>query len=193
MDPSYTTQVVDLAAVRERAGRRAAGQYSRALGASRPRCAGSACSACVAWSRSAAAPRARSGRRPSPDHPAGRATAGHRRPAVLPEPGGRPVARERRAARREPPLRLTRRGRVVVVAVAALVAAVLSMVAVPRASLAWASDPPRGHLVVAGESLWEVAVALDPDADTRVVVDRLMRINHLPAPDVTPGQFLLLD
>ncbi len=95
-------------------------------------------------------------------------------------------------ARREPPLRLTRRGRVVV-AVVALVAAVLLMVAVPRASMAWASDPPRGHLVVAGESLWGIAVALDPDADTRVVVDRLMRLNHLSTPDVTPGQLLLLD
>jgi hypothetical protein len=82
---------------------------------------------------------------------------------------------------------------VVVVAVAALVVAAALMVVVPRASMAWAGDPPRGHLVVAGETLWEIAVALDPDADTRVVVARLIRINHLASPDLTPGQFLLLN
>ncbi|MCL9758479.1 LysM peptidoglycan-binding domain-containing protein [Frankia sp. AiPa1] len=66
------------------------------------------------------------------------------------------------------------------------------MVMVPRASVAWADEPPRGHLVVAGETLWQLAVTLEPDADTRVVVARLMRINHLSSPDLTPGQLLLL-
>lgn len=79
------------------------------------------------------------------------------------------------------------------VAVIALCVAAALMVMVPRASLAWAGEPPRGHLVMAGETLWEIAVALDPDADTRIVVDRLMRINHLTSVDLAPGMFLLLD
>ncbi|CAJ64334.1 MULTISPECIES: LysM peptidoglycan-binding domain-containing protein [Frankia] len=91
-----------------------------------------------------------------------------------------------------PPLRLTRRGRVVVVAVVALALAAVLVGVLPRASIAWSGEPPRGHLVLAGETLWEIAVALDPDADTRVVVDRLMRINHLPSVELTPGQFLVL-
>lgn len=77
-------------------------------------------------------------------------------------------------------------------AAAMLIAAMLAVV-VPRASLAWSDEPPRGHLVVAGESLWEIAAVLEPDADTRVVVDRLMRINDLSSAQLTPGQFLLLD
>lgn len=100
----------------------------------------------------------------------------------------------RQVVRREPPpLRLTRRGRAVVTMAAAAVMAVILALVVPRASLAWSDEPPRGHLVLAGESLWEIAATLDPDADTREVVDRLVRINHLSSSELEPGQFLLLD
>ncbi|MCK9920500.1 LysM peptidoglycan-binding domain-containing protein [Frankia sp. AgPm24] len=103
------------------------------------------------------------------------------------------VAGSRVGGGAEPPLRLTRRGRAVVVAVIALCVAAALTVMVPRASLVRADEPRRGHLVVAGETLREIAVALDPDADTGAVVDRLMRVNHLSSPDLVPGEFLLLE
>ncbi|WP_163553125.1 LysM peptidoglycan-binding domain-containing protein [Candidatus Frankia alpina] len=73
---------------------------------------------------------------------------------------------------------------VVVVALAIAAAMVLVL---PRASMAWSGEPPRGHLVLAGETLWEIAVAFDPDVDTRTVVDRLRRINHLASVELTPA------
>ncbi|RBP67844.1 LysM domain-containing protein [Brevibacterium sanguinis] len=41
-----------------------------------------------------------------------------------------------------------------------------------------------------GESLWEVAVGLDLDRDTRDVVADIVEINHLSSPVVHPGQTL---
>ncbi|WP_261570653.1 LysM peptidoglycan-binding domain-containing protein [Frankia gtarii] len=134
MHSAHTTQVVDLAAARERAAHR-----------------------------------------PGPRPPRSRLPGPHR--AAV----GRPL----------PPLRLTRRGRAVVVVVAALAITAALMLVLPRASIAWWGEPPRGHLVLAGEAMWEIAVAFDPAADTRAVVDRLRRINHLCSVELTPGQFLL--
>jgi hypothetical protein len=161
---AHTAQVVDLAAARERAARRAGGWP--AGGPARMRVA----------------------------RPAAGVGAGRPRPRTCPSraPVSRPTARRAVAAPPPLPLRLTRRGRVVVVAVIALAIAAVLVLVLPRASIAWSGEPPRGHLVLAGETLWEIAVALDPDADTRVVVGRLMRINHLPSVELTPGQFLLL-
>ncbi|WP_462202777.1 LysM peptidoglycan-binding domain-containing protein [Frankia sp. CcWB3] len=107
-----------------------------------------------------------------------------RRPAGYPP--GRPPA--------PPPLRLTRRGRVVVVSIVVAIVVAVAIMIMPGVSIAGpdAAEAPRRHLVVPGETLWAVAVALDESADTRVVVDRLMRLNHLRSPLITPGQSLLL-
>ncbi|ABD12862.1 peptidoglycan-binding LysM [Frankia sp. CcI156] len=101
-------------------------------------------------------------------------------------PPGRPPA--------PPPLRLTRRGRVVVVSIVVAVVVAVAIMIMPGVSIAGpdTAEAPRHHLVMPGETLWEVAVALDESADTRVMVDRLMRLNHLRSPLIAPGQSLLL-
>jgi Tfp pilus assembly protein FimV len=43
-----------------------------------------------------------------------------------------------------------------------------------------------------GESLWAVAEAADPDADTRVVVQEIIELNGLNGIVVTPGELLLV-
>jgi hypothetical protein len=96
-----------------------------------------------------------------------------------------------------PPLRLTRRGRVVVVVAAALVLAALSLV-IASAALA-ASHPvssraaQQGLAQVAvrpGQSLWSVAENADPGADTRVVIQRIIDLNGLTGNVVFAGQRL---
>ncbi len=164
MHSAHTPQVIDLAAARERAARRA-----------RNRSAGGPVGIRVARPVAGIAA-GRSADQPGPRPP---------RPCL---PGPRRAA----AGRPLPPLRLTRCGRAVVVVVVALAIAAAMVLVLPRASMAWSGEPPRGHLVLAGETLWEIAVAFDPDVDTRTVVDRLRRINHLASVELTPGQFLLL-
>jgi hypothetical protein len=102
------------------------------------------------------------------------------------------------ASRPEPgPLRLTRRGRVVVAAAAALLVVVVSLVAAGAAQAISHSAPGgaagRGLAQVVvrpGESLWSVAETADPDADTRVVIQRIVEMNSLPGDTVFAGQRL---
>ena len=44
--------------------------------------------------------------------------------------------------------------------------------------------------VDAGASLWEIAVAIDPSADPRVVIDEIVRLNGLDDAVIEPGQRL---
>jgi len=41
-----------------------------------------------------------------------------------------------------------------------------------------------------GESLWSVAEAYDPDADTRVVIAEILQMNSLTSDRIQPGQVL---
>ncbi len=43
-----------------------------------------------------------------------------------------------------------------------------------------------------GESLWSVAEAADPDADTRIVVQEIIELNGLNGMVVNPGERLLV-
>jgi LysM domain len=122
------------------------------------------------------------------------------RPELL---GGQPV--RPRPARPQPtsarpasvPLRLTRRGRVVVAVAAVLLLAVLSLVI--AASAQATSHPvssPRTQQSLAqvtvrpGQSLWSVAEAADPNADTRVVIQQVVELNGLTGNVVFAGQRL---
>ena len=102
---------------------------------------------------------------------------------------------ERRAVRqREAPLRLTARGRAVLVL---LVAAVLALGALwgGRAVASGPGEPVevRVHVVEAGETLWQHASALAAGSrDVRDVMVDLAELNNLSSNGLQVGQRLLL-
>jgi hypothetical protein len=128
------------------------------------------------------------------------------RPAAAPRPVAvpRPVAAPPRTARRAPvaqpttsPLRLTRRGRVVVAGLAVLLVSALSLLVAGAAQATSHAAPasPAGHSVAQvtvrpGQSLWSVAEGADPGADTRLVIQRILRLNALHGDTVFAGERL---
>ena len=97
------------------------------------------------------------------------------------------------------PLRLTRRGRVVVAALAALLVTVLSLIASGAAQATNHPVPPRAArqnvaqvVVRSGQSLWSVAESADPNADTRLVIQQIVELNALSGDVVFAGQRLLV-
>jgi hypothetical protein len=116
------------------------------------------------------------------------------------DPPGKQAIHPARAARGQaanPPLRLTRRGRIVVAVAAALVLAALSLVI---AGAAQATNHPVSArtaqqnlaqvTVHPGQSLWSVAESADPNADTRVVIQQIIELNSLTGNTVFAGQRL---
>jgi hypothetical protein len=98
-----------------------------------------------------------------------------------------------------PQLRLTRRGRLVLAVCAAAVLGLLCFAAVSGARAAGHGVPPgaAGHsmariAVQPGQTLWSIAVQADPQADPRLVVQRIMTLNGLPGDSVQAGQRLLV-
>ncbi len=119
-----------------------------------------------------------------------------------PLPSARPVARRSRAsmpaqqrARRAPrsELRLTRRGRVVVVAAALLVLLAVALfagagsVATQRPGT---PEPTRTVMVGPGDTLWGIAAEIAPAGEVRSMVDRIERLNALDSAMVQAGQRL---
>jgi len=115
------------------------------------------------------------------------------RPAAAPRPARRMPAAQPAAS----PLRLTRRGRVVVAGLAVLLVSVLSLLvagaaqATSRAAPLSAAGHGLGQVVVRpGQSLWSVAESADPDADTRLVIQQILKLNALNGDTVFAGQQL---
>jgi hypothetical protein len=115
-------------------------------------------------------------------------------PGIRDTPGARSARRSEAPA---PPLRLTRRGRVVVAVAAALLVTVISLLVAGVAQAT--NDGPsaraaRQHLVQVvvrpGQSLWSVAESADPDQDTRAVVQQIIDLNSLNGDTVFAGQQL---
>jgi hypothetical protein len=95
------------------------------------------------------------------------------------------------------PVRLTRRGRVVVTAAAMLAIGAAAIVAGGAANATGHSGAPAGPgsgvtrvEIRPEESLWSVAEAYAPDADTRVVISEILQMNSLTSDQVQPGQVL---
>jgi len=120
------------------------------------------------------------------------------RPAAPRQPAapGQAVAPRRAAART--PVRLTRRGRLVVTAAAVLVAGAVSMTLAGVAQATGQSAATAGHardgvtkvLVRPGQNLWSLAERYAPDADTRLVVQEILQLNSMSTDQVQPGQVL---
>ena len=95
------------------------------------------------------------------------------------------------------PLRLTRRGRIVVAAAAALLVTLLSLLLTGGA---WAAGPPApAHganrslaqvVVLPGQSLWSVAQTAEPNADPRQVMQQIIELNGLAGDTIQAGQRL---
>ena len=102
-------------------------------------------------------------------------------------PGDTPVA----------PLRLTRRGRVVVAMAAALLVTMVSLLLAGVAQATNNGPSPRAGrenlvqvIVRPGQSLWSVAESADPDQDTRAVIQQIIDLNSLNGDTVFAGQQL---
>ena len=96
-------------------------------------------------------------------------------------------------------LRLTRRGRVVFTSLAALPLIVWAFVMVLGAGDAAAQSGAASSAVSfeyvtvdRGDSLWGIAESIAPDADPRVIIDEIIRLNGLDGATVEPGQRLAL-
>ena len=88
-------------------------------------------------------------------------------------------------------LRVTRRGRLVVLAVALLV------VLLPGAWRAMATAQTEGPATVAisvqpGDTLWGIASAIDPGADPRALIAEIRELNALTSSGLVPGQVLVV-
>jgi hypothetical protein len=98
------------------------------------------------------------------------------------------------------PVRLTRRGRVVVavlaVAVIAAVALAVGLAAAGGAQAANHGQPRAGYqgmhqiVVRPGQTLWSIASAAEPAADPRDVVQQIMTANAMTGTTITAGQLL---
>jgi hypothetical protein len=122
-----------------------------------------------------------------------------RRPATR---ARRPATRARPAGHQDAvaPLRLTRRGRIVVAVLAVVLATVIiTVIGMAVAGGAQASNHGRdgaGYqgmrqiVVQPGESLWTIASQAEPSADPRLVISRIMTANSLTSTVVQAGELL---
>ncbi len=97
----------------------------------------------------------------------------------------------------EPPLRLTRRGRLVlralvVIGLVVLITATAFTLARSARADADSHAPVRYHVVMPGETLWGIATELSPNADPRDTVALLVEVNNLPSSGVLAGQRLVI-
>jgi len=103
----------------------------------------------------------------------------------------------RSSGARSPRLRLTRRGRAVLTGLTAtplvIAALVMAFAAGPAAATLDSADVSFEYVTVeAGQSMWQLAGELAPQADPREVIDRIVQLNQLESSDVYAGQQLAL-
>jgi hypothetical protein len=95
---------------------------------------------------------------------------------------------------RRPPLRLTRRGRVVLLGFFILMSCLASAVLLTTASRAEdsPSGPPPSTVVQPHDTLWSIATRTAPDRDPYAAIAEIQQINNLDGFVVHPGQTLTL-
>lgn len=114
----------------------------------------------------------------------------HSRPSA-----GYEVPSHRAGIQAKPRLRLTTRGRVVLFALVAFPVAIALFAMSLNGGEAFATADARSDsfdyvTVLAGQSLWELALELDPSADPRDVIYDVLRLNQLTSAQIYPGQRL---
>jgi nucleoid-associated protein YgaU len=126
--------------------------------------------------------------------------AGQKVAAVL-RPDAGEAARATRTAAEPPPIRLTRRGRIVIgVLVAVAVAGVAALIWLAVAGRAQAAGhvrqgTPAVHsmlrvVVRPGDTLWSIAANADPTADPRLIIQQIVDDNALRGTAISAGQVL---
>ena len=92
--------------------------------------------------------------------------------------------------------RLTRRGRVLLLAVlAVLLTAALVGWGAARSGLASTGSGRHGDttvIVAEGDTLWSIAAHVAPGTDRRTAIRRIIAVNHLHGPHIEPGQRLVV-
>ncbi|PTT62063.1 LysM peptidoglycan-binding domain-containing protein [Arthrobacter sp. HMWF013] len=100
-----------------------------------------------------------------------------------------------------PPLRLTRRGRIVLfgiplVILAAILLSLAGFLNAPAKAADSAADltltPTVSVTVQSGQSLWAIAGSVAPERDPRDVIADIVQLNNLSAGGVVPGQQLFV-
>ncbi len=93
-------------------------------------------------------------------------------------------------------VRLTRRGRVVVVVAALLVAFTIGVFVTAAGSVATQSPgsaaPTRIVQVGSGDTLWEIASTLADDGEVRSMMEQIKQLNALDSADLQAGQRLVV-
>ena len=93
-------------------------------------------------------------------------------------------------------VRLTRRGRLVVVAAALLVAFAIGVFVTAAGSVATqqpgSPEPTRIVQVGTGDTLWDIAAGLADDGDVRAVMEEIKQLNALDSGVLQAGQRLVV-
>ena len=101
-----------------------------------------------------------------------------------------------RLSRPRSTVRLTRRGRVVVVVAALLVAFAVGVFVTAAGSVATQHEgtpaPTKIVQVGAGDTLWEIASQLADDGDVRPMMEQIKQLNALDSADLQAGQRLVV-
>jgi LysM repeat protein len=91
-------------------------------------------------------------------------------------------------------VRLTRRGRVVVLCFCLLLAGLVAALASSASRAAQPGDPPEPEVAVVlpGDTLWSVAARHAPSDDPYGMIEEIRRLNDLSGHTIQPGQELIL-
>jgi hypothetical protein len=89
-------------------------------------------------------------------------------------------------------IRLTRRGRVVVLALLLALAGLTVALAAPASDAAAPAGSAQTVVVRPGDSLWSIAAHYRPGRDTRAVVEHIRSLNGISGYTIHAGQHLVL-
>lgn len=90
------------------------------------------------------------------------------------------------------PVRLTRRGRIVLLLVLLALAVGLAALAAAPGQAADPAGPPPTTVVAPGDTLWSIAARSAPGRDPFRTIDEIRRLNGIRDYTVHPGQRLIM-